>query len=279
MKIAYTSDLHLDFYNSNISSPDKTEKVIDKYILKGETPDILIIAGDISHYNIQTLKLCKYLNSKGIKIILTVGNHEFYNVSKKQNYRYINLYDKVNELKELLEPLEDTYFLDGNTVILNGIKFGGAMGWYDGSYYYKLSQGMYQETMMSHWCNYTNDARLIPRLNDPMTLFNIEIKKIKSVLNEHPDIMISHVCPISEGITFNEKYKTDRGSGYYCFDGLHLIDPINNSKPPKFWIHGHIHDKKEFKIYKTTHLRNPLGYPKEKHDFKLQYIDTKELNI
>ena len=255
----------------------KTEKIVEKYILKRETPDILIIAGDISHYNIQTLNICQYLNSKGIKVILVTGNHEFYNVFKKQKHRYMNLYDKVTELKELLKPLEYTYFLDGNTVTLNGVKFGGAMGWYDASYYYKLSQGMYQGTMISHWCNYTNDSKLIPGLNDPMILYNKEIEKIKSVLNEHPDIMISHVCPISESISFNGKYKMDKSSGYYCFNGLHLIDPTNNIKPPKFWIHGHIHDPHEFEIYETKHLRNPLGYPKDNPDFKLQYIDTKEL--
>ena len=274
MEITYCSDLHADFYSSSISNSKKTEKFLDKYILKSENPDIMILAGDTSHYNSQIRDICKILNSRDIKVLITFGNHEFYNISRKQQHRYINLYDKVNELKELLNPLEDTYFLDGDIVTLDGIKFGGAGGWYDGSYYYKLSQGMYSETMMSHWCDYSNDSRRIPGLNDPMTLFDIEIEKIKNVLDEHPDIMISHFCPVSEGITFDGIYKTDRGSGYYCFDGLHLIDPMNNPKPPKYWIHGHLHNFKEFEIYNTIHTRNPLGYPGEYRDVKLKYINT-----
>jgi len=272
MKIAYTSDIHADFYNSNVSNPLKTEKVVEHYILKGENPDILIIAGDISHYNTQTLNMCQYLNSKGIKVILVSGNHEFYNVSKNQKHKYTKLYDKFNELKELLKPLEDTYFLDGNTITLNDIKFGGAMSWYDCSYYYKIAQGMYQGDVSNHWKNYSNDARLIPELDYPTMLYNKEIIKVKNVLNEHPDIMISHVCPISESISFNGKHKMDKSSGYYCFNGLHLIDPVDNLKPPKFWIHGHIHDSHEFEIYETKHLRNPLGYPNETSNFELKYI-------
>ena len=273
MKIAITSDLHLDFYTSNYTNERKTEMLLDTHILKGEEPDVLIIAGDMSHYNIQTFYLCKVLNSRDIKVLLVSGNHEFYNVSKKQQHRYINLYDKVNELKDILLPLDNIHFLDGSTIDIDGIKFGGAMGWYDASYYYKLSQGMYSETMLSHWCNYSNDSKLIPSLNDPMSLFNIEIEKIKKVLNEHPDVMISHMCPVSEGITFTGKHKTDRGSGYYCFDGIHLIDPMHNPKPPKIWVHGHIHDSKEFKIHNTLHVRNPLGYPKDNPNFKLKYLE------
>lgn len=153
------------------------------------------------------------------------------------------------------------------------IRFGSGNGWYDTSYYYLLAQGMYNETMLSHWCNTTNDSILIPELNNPIDLFEKEIVKVKNVLNEHPDVMITHVCPVSEAIAFPDKYKNDRTSGYYCFDGLHLIDPVNNPKVPKFWIHGHIHSSSEFKIYETTHLRNPLGYPGEIKEFELKTFE------
>jgi Icc-related predicted phosphoesterase len=277
MNIAYTSDLHADFYNVNISAPQKTRKMIDEKLLKGEQPDILILAGDISHYNSQIVDICTHLNSLGIKVLITSGNHEFYNVSNSQRYKYSGLYDRVTDLKNLLKPLEDTYFLDGDCVTINGIKFGGAMGWYDGSFYRKMSPNMYCEPMESHWKKTMNDANLIPMLKDPLTLFASEIKKIKKVLAEQPTIMISHVCPISESIAIEQKFKMDKSSGYYTFDGLELIDPIYNEKPPIIWIHGHMHDEHEFETYQTTHLRSPLGYPGDNDNFKLSYIDLSKL--
>ena len=274
MKIAYTSDLHMDFYTSSVASSGKNEKLIETYVLKGERPNILILAGDISHYTVQVLQVCKELNNMGIKVIIISGNHEFYNISVKQERRYINLFDKVNELKMYLKDLPDTYFLDGECVEIEGVKFGGAMGWYDGSYYYKMNQGMYTEDILTHWKSYLNDFHRIPGLKDFRDLFKIEIEKIKNALAQKPDIMISHMCPVSEAIAVQDKFKFDKGSGYYMFDGLHLVDDLHCSNPPKYWVHGHMHDSKEFEIYKTKFIRNPLGYPRDNTDFSLKYLDV-----
>lgn len=275
LKIDYFSDTHIDFYVSSNPNKNKIQKLIKSLYISSSGAKICVIAGDIGHYNksnVEFLKILKEINNYDY-ILITFGNHEFYNVSNSQEHRYINLYDKVNEFKEMVNPLENIYFLDGNCVTLNGVKFGGAGGWYDSSYYHKLSLGLYSETMVSHWCNYTNDSNFIPGLNDPMVLFKIEIEKIKKVINEHPDIMITHFCPVSEGISFDGKYKTDRGSGYYCFDGLRLFSPLDNPKPPKIWIHGHIHSSKEFKIYDTLHVRNPVGYPGENKNFEIKHLE------
>lgn len=271
MKVAYLSDLHLDFISKNMHL-SKLMK-ITKELLKNDDSEVLIIAGDSSHYNHQTIMFIELALKKYKKVFIVAGNHELYNVSKTQKYKYTDTYDKFNELKEKVNNIPKAEFLDGNIVEYKGVKFGGCMAWYDCSYYYKLSKGMYSETMLSHWNNYTNDSNLIPRLNDPMVLFEKEIKKVKSVLDEQPDIMITHICPVSDAIAFNKVYKLEKSSGYYCFDGLDLIDPIYNVKPPKFWIHGHMHDTNEFTIYKTTHLRNPVGYPGEKNDFILKSFE------
>lgn len=273
MKICYTSDLHLDFYiKPDKTSPQKMKKLIKRLFGDIESSDVLILAGDLSHYSAQTIMFIECIKEYFDKIFIVAGNHEFYNVSKSQEQKYTKLYSKFNELKTLIKPLTDVHFLDGDIVEYKGKTFGGAMGWYDLSYGYRLNTA-YGYIPTIQWKMYSNDSRRIPTLKNPLDIFEIEIKKIKSVLEKKPDIIISHFCPVSEGIVFNGKYKTDPTSAFYCFDGLDYIQNAKNDKNIKHWFYGHIHDYKVFDIYETNFYRNPLGYPKENENFKLRYLE------
>lgn len=260
MTIYYCSDLHLDFY----MKPYGTNfKYFYQQYFKNATGDLLIIAGDISHYNSQTVDFVKYCHKFFTNIILVTGNHEFYNVSKGQRISYPHLYDKAKELSSLLSHLPYAHLLDGTSVTLNNFTFAGAMGWYDCSYYYRLAQGLYSETMLSHWCSYSNDSNRIPELNNPLDLFELERPKVIAALATNPDVMITHMCPISDPIAVDPRFQFDRGTGYYCFDSTPLgTAPI--------WIHGHMHDSHTFTLNGTTHMRNPLGYPNESRNFRLK---------
>ena len=270
MKICYTSDLHLDFYlKPNKTNHQKMKKLINRLFGSIEKSDVLILAGDLSHYNAQTIIFIECMKEYFSKIFVVTGNHEFYNVSNNQEQKYRALYSRFNELKELISNIKDVHFLDGDIVEYKGKTFGGAMGWYDLSYAYKLGN-MYGMNILDYWNNYSNDSNLIPTLKDPFSIFNIEIKKIKKVLALNPDVMISHICPVSESIVFDSPYKTKRSSAFYCFDGL---DYIQDAKNMKHWFYGHIHNKKIFDIYQTTFYRNPLGYPGENDFFELNYIE------
>ena len=134
------------------------------------------------------------------------------------------------------------------------------MGWYDCSYFYRLSTP-YSESLLSHWSKYTNDARLIPHLDNPLDLFTIELPKIASALSQSPDIMISHFCPIIDDIAIDPKYRADRGTGYYYFDYSEQLDKLTNK--PRMWIHGHTHNYADFTVNNINYYRNPLGYPSE----------------
>jgi len=263
MTVHYCSDLHLDFYmkpyNSNF-------KYFYKQYFNDASGQVLIIAGDISHYNTQIRDFLKFVHRYFAHIIIVTGNHEFYNVSKGQRAQYTSLYSKFDELRTLLADLPYVHFLDGTSITIDSIKFAGAMGWYDCSYYYRLSQGLYSETMLSHWINYTNDARNIPTLNNPLDLFAIERPKLLAALSTSPDVMVTHFCPISDPVAIERAHVLDRGTGYYCFDSTTLgFAPI--------WIHGHMHSAYSFTHNSTTHMRNPLGYPAESRSFSLQSFD------
>jgi len=256
MTVAYTSDLHLDFYVKN--AQERKLEIFLRTLLK-DTPkaDVIIIAGDISHYNSQSVAFLKLLNKTFKHVLVVGGNHECYNVSKNMNKKYTTPYARLEELVTLLADEKDIHYLDGSTIIIDGIKFGGAMGWYDGAYYYKYAQGMYGESIMSYWCNYTNDANLIPCLYNFMDMYDSEIIKVDEVLGEKPDVMVTHFCPTIQEEAIAPKYQGSRATGFYCFEGTERMKGI------KYWVHGHMHDRLDTTINGTRLLRNPIGYPKE----------------
>jgi len=268
VKVAYVSDLHLDFY-AHPSKPIKLMKFIETLFKDTEVFEVLIIAGDLSHYNSQIINFLENVKQYAHNIIFVGGNHECYNISKKMQNKYLYPYDRLDELKELIKPLANVYMLDGEAVTINGKVFAGAMGWYDGSYYYKMKNFPRDETLMSYWGTFSNDSVRIPRLHDFMDMFNHEIKMVKKAVATKPDIMITHFCPTSELEAISEKYRYARSTGFYTFDGASqgLFEGV------PIWIHGHLHDKKEYVLGGTKFLRNPIGYPKENKHIGIEYFE------
>ena len=264
MKIYYCSDLHLDFYISNFSE-NKSRKLYDK-LFKDISGDVIIIAGDISHYNVLTYNFLKLFKEHFDLVLFVGGNHEKYNTSKKQKLKYRSHNAKMNELEEMVSNDKNIEYLNGRTIIYNGIKFGGADGWYDGVYSKYIDPS---KNIIDIWKTSMNDSKLIPGISDFYDIFKDEITKIKNVLSEEPDIMISHIAPICSSRIFSERFKNDITSAFYCFDGEYLLNEIHK---PKFWIYGHIHDALELDIGGMKLLRNPLGYPKENSNFKMKYF-------
>ena len=125
LKIGYISDLHIDFFVSQ-KDRNRLQKPIGNYItqiMKPEKSDVLILAGDLSHYNQQLFELLEQLKEYTNDIFVVHGNHDLYLVSNSQRDRY-NLQSE-NRLKEIQEYCDNDprlHYLDGNVVNINGIK-------------------------------------------------------------------------------------------------------------------------------------------------------------
>lgn len=261
------SDLHLDFLTSSFTEK-KSMALYDRII--GVESDVLVIAGDLSHYISQSKTFLSACSKHNKHVLFVPGNHELYNISDKQRAEYTTLTSKMDKLKNEVSHLTNVHILQGDHVDIDGFRFAGAMGWYDCSYYYRCAQGLYTETVLSHWCSYTNDSRRIPTLNDPFDLFATEKLLIDKALATEPDVMITHFCPISDPIAIEPRFQNDRSTGYYCFDYQQVLADI--SSRPAIWVHGHMHAHHEFHLGKTLHYRNPLGYPGEKSNFTTNQI-------
>lgn len=269
MKISYISDLHLDFYIKQFQ-----DRSINRFIdntFKEDSADILIISGDISHSNALTKRFLELLIQKKIyrKIFLCLGNHDYYLISKKssQKYKY-NSFNRINEMKNMIKEIENVQLLDGEVIEFEGKKIFGMNGWYDGSYYHRLTSG-YGQKIEDFWRDVMNDSSYVKGIEDFLELAKIEKDKFRKFFDDYKDIKIdlafSHVVPISEPIVLEDKYKTDKASGFFTFDGLFEIQKMNILN----WVYGHCHDRKSFEIFGTNFHINALGYPNEMKNNKI----------
>ena len=271
MKIDFCSDTHWDFYldPSDGANFRKIGLIIDKHF-SAQDSDTLIIAGDTGHYPKQDSLFLTVLKERYKNIFIVLGNHNLYCVSKKQKETYKTWQDKFNETKKIFEDV-DCCVLDGDIVKLGNKTIGGAMGWYDGTFFY--NQGFfnpYGESLDSRWKRVMNDANLIPGLKSFYDIFNIEIEKVKDAFTKQPDLMISHFIPSTNSKAFHEKYRNDANNAFYSFQ---FDTELMGCTKETTWIYGHTHDAHEFKIGNVRCITNPFGYPGENKDCSVKTIE------
>jgi DNA repair exonuclease SbcCD nuclease subunit len=247
MKICFKSDIHLDFWVGNTNSPSKIREFVSE-ILKPVEMDVLIIAGDLGHFNFQNALLLDELKKYAKKILITFGNHDLYLVTSEQIEKYENSFNRLNEFKEMIKHIPEVYFLDGELMEINGFKILGAGGWYDFSY--EIKHGYSLDYMRKSWEKTMNDSRkIIPKI-DPINFSLLEKEKLRRFIRK-ADIVFTHVPPV---------YVSCHGDAimdsFYTFYGYDLLtDNI------KYWIFGHCHEPFDFYETHIRFLSSPLGYP------------------
>jgi len=290
MRFALLGDTHFDFWlNHNFK-----EKHFDMHfrtLLEAAPADVLLLPGDIGHYNAQNLACLKQLQRYYKRIVVTFGNHDYYLVthSVRDKYRYGTNADanrpseaRVTEMKKMIEDAEWIDYVDGNVVEIQGIKIGGATGWYDGSL---LLQRKKYDDVNLEWRLQMNDANLIyPRGNNEEVKFDSLFQAQKHRLDavyQHCDIMMTHVSPLSEWNQFIQMYNFQPAiaavdpnysqnhealhdyRAFYCFDGKEYLEKGSM----KHWVFGHTH-RNFHRSYeradgKVIDVRcSSIGYPK-----------------
>ncbi len=263
--------LHLDFYikpNKN-KIQGNLESLLNKYLDKSEHVPVLIVAGDITHYNhqIELLKIiAKRWNYK--KIFCVLGNHDFYLVSKAQKQKYKN--SSLNREKawyDYKDPDDIVHILNGDIVEYQGVKFGGCASFYDGSMGYGIP--MYAESTVQKWYRVMNDSRLILGMGDYRDIASVQNKKLNNIVDA--DVVITHVCPIADNIGFQKQYKNQEYNAFYCFNGQEFLKETK----AQYHVFGHSHGHHEFEVFGVKCIMNALGYPNEHTNVKKTVIEVK----
>lgn len=272
MKIDILSDLHIDFYikpNKNFTQ-SKAKNYLDK-IFQVKQSNTLVVAGDLGHYNIQNFEIFEYIRANYYdNIICVLGNHDYYLLNSTQAKKYKHSsFNRVNEMREMLNSINGVYCLDGNVIELEGIRFGGCDSWYDGTYFNKLEHTLEQD-LIPYWKEEMNDANKIYGIKNFYDLFAIESKKLKDI-HQKCDVIITHVSPSIDNIDLPEYKQNKEITAFYSFDGEEYL----KNTTAKYWIFGHMHRGIDYEREGVECITSALGYPGKNKECKVKTLEIK----
>lgn len=240
MKIHPMSDLHLEHqggkWRNYPGAPERT--------------DVVVLAGD-THPGV--LGLMWAAETFDVEIVCVAGNHEFYSHRRLERH-----YDKMAEkAKEL-----GIHFLQNEAVVIDGVRFVGGTLWTDFNLFVNQPLAMVTAAMpgmMNDYQQISQGDRKQTKLQ-PQTVL-VEHEKTMEFLTdelsqEHdgPTVVVTHHAP-SERSCLPE-YRGDRDNVYYA-TALEGFVEIHN---PALWVHGHIHQSRDYLIGETRVACNPRGY-------------------
>ena len=128
MTIDILSDIHIDsYFNHNATLEKDAVNSIFKPIFTNnssrQAAEVLVIAGDLGHYNSQNIAMLEIFKMHYINIIIVLGNHDYYLLNDDEVSKYKTSFNRVNEFKQMVEKLDNVFCLDGDIVTINNSTF------------------------------------------------------------------------------------------------------------------------------------------------------------
>ncbi len=252
MRVFYASDIHYEFDGIYVPPEDITND--DVIILAGDVCPVLV--WDSEKYSIDDLFFSLSEIARGV--IFVAGNHEFYGTSIEDGYKFLR--------QRFAEYPDNIYFLENQTVTINGVRFGGSTFWTD------LKQN--DPLINFEAIRYLSDFSVIKNFTpeDFINLNRTAREWLVSVCN-NIDVLVTHHLPVPV------EYKNEPiNSITYMYCNTNLENIIVESSI-KYWIHGHSHQSYNFTIDKTNVVSNPYGYYSIPHDRNEEYTNDRHFSI
>lgn len=259
MKIDILSDVHLDNYFYKKYKKNDVIEFYSKIIDFNNVGDVLVIAGDLGHDNQQNIEILKILKEYYKNIICVLGNHDYFLMGKTNNI-FKDSFERVQNMRDLINSEDGMHCLNGDVIDIDGIKFGGADSWYDDGFLkVNYPNGNFPKKSTNvMWSNCTPDAKCIKGVENFDDIFEIEKPKIEAVYKDC-DVMITHINPSAKKDNINIRFQNNPSSTFFCFNGEEYLKNGNM----KYWIFGHTHEELEYEEYGVKCICNPLGYSNE----------------
>jgi len=266
VKVHFISDLHVDMHikeqTPGNKMNDQMRRFADSLNLLGNA-DVLILAGDLGHYYEQNISLLKELRSRYSRVLSVTGNHDRYLVGcNARKYDYSK--GRVDQMEEFCN-LNGVDLLNGDVVEINGVTFGGLGGTWDGSYLELLRNCKVSEEELETLFNRSlNDSRYIYESDCDILEYRLaEFHKITKI--PPVDVFVSHYGPAVQKAVA-QRFRLDEASTFFYMDPSEVLNRI----APAVWVYGHTHDSNDFDLDNTRCLVNPLGYPRENANCRVQ---------
>ncbi len=238
MKIQIISDLHQEFGMSEFSF---------------ESADVVVLAGDVNigTKGIEWIK--KSIHNK--PVIYVLGNHEYYKGSYPKT---------LNKIRALASET-NVHVLENRSVEIDGVCFHGATLWTDFSLFGnpKTYGSLCQEKMNDYKKIRRDPTYSKLRSIDTFGIHNRSMNWLENSLEESKsdvNIVVTHHAPSIKSIP--DKYREDPISSAYASN----LEESILKYTPDVWVHGHIHEPKDYFIGETRVICNPHGYIDEPYN-------------
>ncbi len=224
-----------------------------RYKYQGE--HVIVLAGDINK-GTKGIEWAKKLDIKShdlddVHICYVAGNHEYFGSN-------IDKTDKLLKGKST----KNVHYLNNSDIKINGVNFLGTTLWTDMEGMQDKDESIKAslETVADYKNIYQSSGGQFINPRNTIYLHNKSVKWLDKRLNElkgEPNVIITHHAPSKRSVA--AKYSTQSISAAFFSKLDHLITKYQ----PRLWIHGHTHNKSDYKIGKTRVICNPRGYADE----------------
>ena len=239
MRIHLLSDIHLDI---EISGYAFEPKVLDA--------DVTILAGDI-HVGARGLEWARRVFPG--PVLYVAGNHEFYGGHIDATLATMRA-----------ASCERVRFLEGDEVVLGGVRFLGATAWTDfNSTGDRVAARAKALEQMNDFGRIRAGAPVYPRwlhVDDVEAINQHTLAWLRARLAEPfagPTCVITHHAPLPIG-RLRHDGSVNHLHAAYANDWEDLMGPAVD-----LWVHGHTHEAIDRVCKGTRVVCNPVGYPFE----------------
>lgn len=253
MRCHYLSDLHLERQDFRWTLPEG---------------DCLIIAGDLCHaacfdpsrrdkYHLdqrdRVLRFADLARSRFRHSLLVAGNHDHYD----------GLFDQT--VDRLREGLPGFTVLDNQTVNIDGVRFFGSTLWSDFDGRSSVAMDRVRKGMGEFFFVKVREAQEDGTENfrkfrpeDAAVAFEASVAALRLAVADaagKPLVVITHHAPSRQGL--NPLHRGNGLDGGYASD---LDGEIERLGDIGYWVHGHTHIRRTYRIGETRIVANCRGF-------------------
>lgn len=252
MKLWTISDLHLEFGQPFLHQPPAEA-------------DVLVCTGDLLTRGIvRSIEWLAANVPSSMPVVFTAGNHEYYGASVQESIR---------DARMLRDRYPNIHFLENENLAIGDVRFVGATLWTD----FRLNGGDPELAMTSAQSG-MNDYKKIKYSKLPYTKFRpihayrkhqesrVFLKSALAEASAGKTVVVTHHAPSPRSIP--AEFEGNPLSACYASD---MEDFIIDGQP-SLWVHGHVHQKIDYRIGNCRIVANPRGYPGEQTAFDPQLV-------
>lgn len=272
MKVAFTSDLHVDVTQRN--------RELLRYLaeeLSVIEPDVFVIAGDVSPGLNDLESTLKAFSSLSCEKLFVAGNHDVWSLPLPETNKRDTKVKYEREIMSAVQRGGFTYLRDRGKMI-DGVAFAGAMGWFDYSLRNReldsvIVQSEYErgrfknlrwnDFVHTDWqglCTESDDSKKVPAGHVARWMTDSISAQIESLLPSSPQkvVVCTHFLPTPRLIRFSHDPYLDFSCAYLGSEGMENL--IGSFPQISHWIAGHIHIKRSLEWSGVYFCTSPVGY-------------------